>query len=213
VEYPLPSLIRFFPSLISAMNQPRSKAFVLSFIGICCWNFNAAIEATSFSVSLPVSIRSLYRPGHSFWKFGNGLITQLQVIVREVHATNIQGFWSVTSFQVFSTVFQPISASASKNFGRKAIVLLGLTLFTAGAIIASVAHNVALLLLGRSVQGAGAGTLMTMSFLVLTDLVSLRERGKWVGMMSLVWLVGSVAGPIIGGVFSQKVTWVSSQST
>jgi hypothetical protein len=49
---------------------------------------------------------------------------------------------------------------------------------------------------------SGAGTLMTMSFLVLTDLVSLRERGKWVGIMSLVWLVGSVARPIIRGVFS-----------
>jgi MFS family permease len=77
-----------------------------------------------------------------------------------------------------------------------------LTLFTIGVIIASVAYNVALLLLSRLVQGAGVGTLMTMSFLVLMDLVSLKERGKWVGMMSLVWLVGSIAGLIIGGVFS-----------
>jgi MFS family permease len=65
--------------------------------------------------------------------------------------TNIQGFWSVTSFQVFFTVFQPILAFASKIFGRKAIVFLGLTLFTAEAIIASVAYNMALLLLGRLV--------------------------------------------------------------
>jgi MFS family permease len=77
-----------------------------------------------------------------------------------------------------------------------------------GAIIASVSRNVTLLLLGRSVQGAGAGTLLTMTFVVLTDLVSLRERGKWTGLISLVWLVGAVTGPVIEGVFSQKVTWV-----
>ena len=64
------------------------------------------------------------------------------------------------------------------------------------------------LLVGRTMQGAAAGTLMTMTFVSLTALVSLRERGKWVGLISLVWLVGSLVGPILGGVFSQEVTWV-----
>lgn len=128
--------------------------------------------------------------------------------MKDVHSSNIQGFWAVIAFQVCSTVLQPISASASTIFGRKSIVLLGITLFTIGAILASVAQNVTILLVGRCIQGSGGGTLLTMTFVVLTDLVSLRERGRWAGVISLVWLVGAVAGPVIGGAFSEKVSWV-----
>jgi MFS family permease len=136
------------------------------------------------------------------------LIIRLQSIVKDVHSTNIQGFWAVTAYQVCSTVLQPTSASASGIFGRKTIVLLGIILFTIGALLASLAQDVTLLIVGRCIQGSGGGTLMTMTFVVLTDLVSLKERGKWVGLLSMVWLVGAVLGPIIGGVFSEKVSWV-----
>ncbi|CZR53581.1 related to MFS multidrug transporter [Phialocephala subalpina] len=169
------------------MSKSQRGAFAFCIVAICCWNFNAAIEATAFSVSLPASFPS--------------------TSVKDVHSSNIQGFWAVTAFQVCSTVLQPISASASTIFGRKAIVLLGIALFTIGAILASVAHNVALLLVGRCIQGAGGGILLTMTFVVLTDLVSLRERGKWAGVLSLVWLVGAVVGPVLGGAFSEKLSW------
>ncbi|PMD52337.1 MFS general substrate transporter [Hyaloscypha bicolor E] len=138
-----------------------------------------------------------------------GICSRLQIwsIVKDVHSTNIQGFWAVTAYQVCSTVLQPTSASASGIFGRKTIVLLGIILFTIGALLASLAQDVTLLIVGRCIQGSGGGTLMTMTFVVLTDLVSLKERGKWVGLLSMVWLVGAVLGPIIGGVFSEKVSW------
>ncbi|KAF8861471.1 MFS general substrate transporter [Acephala macrosclerotiorum] len=156
----------------------------------------------AFSVALPVN----FLPFESFGEVSI-LIIRLQVIVKDVHSSNIQGFWAVTAFQVCSTVLQPISASASRIFGRKAIVLLGITLFTIGAILAGAAHNVTLLLMGRCIQGSGGGTLLTMTFVVLTDLVSLRERGRWAGVISLVWLVGAATGPVLGGAFSEKASW------
>lgn len=118
----------------------------------------------------------------------------------------------MTAFQLCSTVLQPISTSASRIFGRKPIVLLGISLFTLGAILASISHNATLLIVGRCIQGSGGGALLTMTFVVLTDLVSLRERGKWVGLISLIWLIGALAGPILGGVFSEKVSWVCCSS-
>ena len=61
--------------------------------------------------------------------------------------------------------------------------------------------------MGRSIQGIGGGGILSMTEILITDLVPLRERGKWFGFQSLTWALGSVTGPLIGGAFAQKVTW------
>ena len=76
-----------------------------------------------------------------------------------------------------------------------------------GTIIASVANNVSLLLVGRCVQGVGGGGLVALTYVIITDLVTLRERGKYMSVISLQWAIGSVIGPVIGGAFAEKVTW------
>lgn len=76
-----------------------------------------------------------------------------------------------------------------------------------GTIIASVADNVALLLVGRCVQGIGGGGLVALTYVVITDMVTLRERGKYMSVISLQWAIGSVVGPVIGGAFAEKATW------
>ena len=111
-----------------------------------------------------------------------------------------------------STVFQPNFASFSHIFGRKPVILVALFLFTIGAIVASVANGFGPLLVGRSLQGIGGGGLIALTEIVVTDLVPLRQRGQWFGIISAMWSVGSVTGPIIGGAFAQKVTWVSQLS-
>jgi MFS family permease len=64
------------------------------------------------------------------------------------------------------------------------------------------------MLVGRSVQGVGGGGLIALSEVIVTDLVPLRLRGQYFGILSAMWSVGSVTGPILGGGFSQDVTWV-----
>lgn len=64
-----------------------------------------------------------------------------------------------------------------------------------------------MILVGRSIQGVGGGGIIALSEIIVTDLVPLRERGKYFGFLSMMWAVGSVSGPIIGGAFSQEADW------
>ena len=75
-------------------------------------------------------------------------------------------------------------------------------------IIAAVAKDFATLLVGRSIQGIGGGGLIALTEIVVTDLVPLRLRGQWFGIISGMWAIGSVSGPVIGGAFAEKVSWV-----
>ena len=83
-------------------------------------------------------------------------------------------------------------------------LLTSLVFFTVGAIIAGVANNFTALLAGRSIQGIGGGGVLALSEIIVTDLVPLRQRGKWFGFLSAMWAVGSTAGPIVGGSFAQN---------
>lgn len=86
--------------------------------------------------------------------------------------------------------------------------MVALVLFLVGAIVASVSQNFGALLVGRSLQGIGGGGIIALTEIVVTDLVPLRFRGQWFGIISGMWSIGSVTGPILGGAFAQNVTWV-----
>lgn len=130
-----------------------------------------------------------------------------QIIATKLRGTAIEAFWSGTSFLLCSTIFQPSFASFSHIFGRKALVLVALCFFLVGAIVAGTANNFTVLLAGRSLQGIGGGGLIALTEIIVTDLVPLRLRGKWIGIISGTWSLGSVSGPIIGGAFAQKLSW------
>ena len=105
-----------------------------------------------------------------------------------------------------SPSLEPTFASFSHIIGRKSVILAALFLFTTGTIIASVAKTIGTLLVGRCFQGVGGGGLVGLTYVLLADLVSLRERGKWMSIISLQWAIGSVLGPVIGGAFAVR-TW------
>lgn len=88
------------------------------------------------------------------------------------------------------------------------MVLVALILFTIGAIICGIAQHISILILGRSIQGVGGGGLLTMTYVLMADILTLQERGKLIGLISLTWLVGTVCGPIVGGGFAQSASWV-----
>ncbi|KAI9812669.1 MAG: hypothetical protein M1826_002791 [Phylliscum demangeonii] len=156
--------------------------FYVCFSTLSIITLAAALDATSLSVALPI-------------------------ISQKLHGSAIEAFWSGTSFLIASTVLQPSYASFSHIFGRKALVMAALALFTLGAILAAVAHDFTLMLVGRSIQGIGGGGVIVLTEVIITDLVPLRERGKWFGFVSMMWAIGSVTGPIVGGTFAEKVSW------
>ncbi|KAK5735567.1 hypothetical protein LTR17_008100 [Elasticomyces elasticus] len=152
--------------------------FYLAFISLLVITLMAALDATSLAVAIPR-------------------------ITSALHGTAIEGFWSATSFLLTSTVFQPVFGSFSDIFGRKSMILISLFCFGLGAILAAVAHgSMALMLVGRSVQGVGGGGVLVLTEIVITDLVPLRFRGQYFSLMGAMWAIGSVSGPLVGGAFS-----------
>jgi MFS family permease len=87
-------------------------------------------------------------------------------------------------------------------------VLVAIVCFTIGAIVAGVANNFTHMLIGRSLQGIGGGGIITLTGILIADIVPLSERAKYFGMLSAIWSLGTVVGPVIGGCFAEKVTWV-----
>lgn len=88
------------------------------------------------------------------------------------------------------------------------MIYTGLVFFFVGVIVAAVANNFTTLLVGRSIQGIGGGGLIALTEIVVTDLVPMRFRGQWFGIISAMWAIGSVSGPVIGGALSQNASWV-----
>jgi EmrB/QacA subfamily drug resistance transporter len=178
------------PSPVPASEKSQSSAeafnpgwrFMLAFSSLAVITLMAALDATSISVALPIMAKVL-------------------------GGSAIEAFWSGTSFLLTSTVFQPVLGSFSHIFGRKPLIYFSLALFTAGAIIAALANNFTVILVGRSIQGIGGGGIIALTEIVITDMVPLRERGKYFSLFSVMWAVGTVAGPLLGGGFSQNVSW------
>ncbi|KAL3481047.1 major facilitator superfamily domain-containing protein [Aspergillus californicus] len=158
------------------------KRGILAFFTLSVLTLMVALDGTSISVALPI-------------------------ITKDLGGTAIEAFWSGTSFLLSSTVFQPNFASLSGIFGRRPLVLVALTLFFIGTVICSVADGFTLMLVGRSIQGVGGGGLIALSEVIVTDLVPLRLRGQYFGILSAMWSVGSVSGPILGGGFAEDVSW------
>ena len=162
--------------------------FYMAFIVLAVLTLMVALDGTTISVALPR-------------------------IAQALHGTAIESFWAGTSFLLTSTVFQPSFASLSHIFGRKPLVLAAITLFLLGVLIAGFAKNFTVLLAGRSIQGIGGGGIIALTEILVTDLVPLRLRGQWMGVVSGMWAVGSVSGPVIGGAFAQTgwrwILWIN----
>ena len=107
-------------------------------------------------------------------------------------------------------VFQPVFSSLSEIFGRRPLIAVAIVWFTIGAIVAGLATNYMQMLVGRSLQGIGGGGIITLTAVVIADIVPLSHRPKYFGMLSAIWSLGTVVGPVIGGCFAQNVTWVST---
>jgi MFS family permease len=95
----------------------------------------------------------------------------------------------------------------SDIFGRQELVLVSLLFFTVGSVVCGVANTFTVLLAGRCVQGIGGGGIITMSQVIFADIIPLRQRPKWFAIVLGAWALGSVLGPLVGGLFVQYVTW------
>jgi len=101
----------------------------------------------------------------------------------------------------------PIWGKVSDIWGRKPILLIAVVAFFIGSTLCATAVSMKMLIVGRAIQGFGGGGLLSLSQIVISDMFSLRERGKYYGFIGMTWAIANSVGPLIGGALSEKVSW------
>ncbi len=134
------------------------------------------------------------------------LSTALPTIVGELHGVKNM-MWVITAYMLTSTISMPVYGRLGDQYGRKSMLLIAIGFFLVGSTLGGLAHDMNWLIIGRSIQGLGGGGLMILSQASVADFVSARERGKFVGIMGGVFAVSSVAGPLLGGWFTEGPGW------
>ena len=115
--------------------------------------------------------------------------------------------WVVSAYLLTSTVVTPLLGKLSDLFGRKVVYHATISVFIVGSLLCGVAQTMTQLVLARAVQGLGGGGLMSLAFVILGDVLSPRERGRYIGVFTGVFAFSSVTGPLWGGLLVDSAGW------
>ena len=124
--------------------------------------------------------------------------TAVSTITKEFNSFSSIGF-IFTAYMLTTTVTTPLAGKLSDMYGRRLLLLIGVTIFTVSSLLAGNSANIEALIAWRAIQGIGGGIITANAFTIVGDLFSPRERGKWQGMIGAVFALSSVVGPLLGG--------------
>ena len=157
----------------------RSKMLIL--VGVLLSLFLSSLDQTIVSTALP------------------RIVSDLQGI--ELLA------WVSTSYLLASTAMVPIYGKLSDIYGRKMILLFGITIFLIGSVLCGLSSSMIQLVIYRGVQGFGAAALTSTAFAIPADIFAPAERARYMGIFGAVFGVSSVIGPFIGGILTDAISW------
>ncbi len=132
--------------------------------------------------------------------------TALPTIVGDLGGLNHLS-WVVTSYLLASTIATPLYGKLGDMLGRKPVFMAAILIFLAGSMLAGLSQSMVELIGFRALQGIGAGGLMVGAQAIIADIVSPRERGRYMGLIGGVFAIASVAGPLLGGFFVDNLSW------
>ncbi|KAJ3799380.1 MFS general substrate transporter [Lentinula aff. detonsa] len=132
--------------------------------------------------------------------------TALSTVATAFNAGSIIS-WVPSAYLMTSTAFQPLYGRFSDIFGRKSAMCIAMSLYMIGNLIAGFSKSIIQIIVFRGVAGAGGGGIIGMMQIIISDIITLRERGKYQGIIGGVVALGYTVGPVIGGVLAQKVSW------
>ena len=162
------------------MSRRTNRAFVTAAVMLA--SFLAAIEVTVISTAMPRIA---------------GDLGGIQLIS-----------WVFAVYLLATAVGTPIFGKLADLFGRKAVITAGMVLFLGGSLLCGLSTSMPELIGFRVVQGLGAGAVLPVALTVVGDIYELAERGRVQGLLSAIWGVASIVGPLAGGFLVDNLSWV-----
>ena len=167
------------PETANALISPQRRNFI--FVGVLLGMLLAALDQTIVATALPTVVADLGGAGHQSWV--------------------------VTSYLLASTIATAIVGKLGDLFGRKAVFCASILFFLLGSVLCGLAGSMTVLVAARALQGIGGGAIMVTAMAVIGEVIPLRERGRYQGALGAVFGVTTVIGPLLGGFFTDHLTW------
>ena len=115
--------------------------------------------------------------------------------------------WTITIYLLTSTITVPFYGKLSDLYGRKPVLMFGITVFLIGSALSGLSQDMTQLIIFRGIQGLGAGALFPISLAVIGDLFTPAERGKYQGLFGAVFGISAIVGPLLGGFVTEHWSW------
>src|ERR1700685_955496 len=167
------------PDTSGALVSPQRRNLV--FLAIVLGMLLAALDQTIVATALPTIVADLGGAGHQSWV--------------------------VTSYLLASTIITALVGRLGDLFGRKTIFQAAVVFFVIGSVLCGLSQSMAMLVSARALQGIGGGAITVTATALIGEVIPLRDRGRYQAALGAVFGVTTVIGPLLGGYFTDHLTW------
>src|SRR6476659_9655792 len=167
------------PESASVEITPQRRNFI--FVAVLLGMLLAALDQTIVATALPTVVADLGGAGHQSWV--------------------------VTSYLLASTIVTAVVGKLGDLFGRKAVFGTAIVFFLGGSVLCGLATSMSMLVASRALQGIGGGAIMVTAMALIGEVIPLRDRGRYQGALCAVFGVTTVIGPLLGGYFTDHLSW------